>query len=465
MGLGSRLGQGFIDFFLKSDRFKKGARSVVNVLGRMKSAMQKAANAARNVLLVGVAAAAGLVKLAIRQVDAETKLAAAVRASGEAAGFTAKELIKQARALQKVTTFADETIIAAQAVLATFVEIKGDEFQRATEMALNMSTVFKQDLQQSAVQLGKALNDPIKGVGALSRVGVSFTKQQKEQIKTLTEAGKVTEAQNLILQAMADQGLKGVAREMARTDVGKFKQALNELSDAGEKFGAAIIRQLIKLLPHMEQFTAWIGTLTRRDFDAFVKKAILLGKVLIVVWAAPKLLAAIKGFKAKMVGMKAAAGATAAAIGVFATAGIGALTAALLVFIAKGENAIEIMDEIRARSRDSSDAFKEQRRILKELDEAVDPKKRLRLLKELADVRQKIVEQSAKDLATQKDLGIDVSGAQRRLQVAQGLQIKTRRQVEDSTAARQLHVAEAQLTEQRKTTKAAGTNSGVRLIP
>jgi hypothetical protein len=50
-----------------------------------------------------------------------------------------------------------------------------------------MSVALGQDTKSSAIQLGKALNDPIKGVTALQRVGVSFTKSQKDQIKTLVE--------------------------------------------------------------------------------------------------------------------------------------------------------------------------------------------------------------------------------------------------------------------------------------
>lgn len=457
MGLGSKLGQGFIDFFLKSARFEKGARRVIGVLGSMKSAMQTAANAARNVLLVGVGAATGLVRLATKQSDAEAKLAGVLRATGEAAGFTAKELIKEAAALQKVTTFGDEVIINAQAILATFKQIKGDQFKETTELAMDMATTMGNDVKGAVIQLGKALNDPAVGLTLLNRSGVTFSETQKNLIKQLVESGDLLGAQTIILKEVRSQ-FGGLARDLAKTDVGKFKQAINELGDAGEEFGAAIIRQLVNLMPYMERFTAWIGKLTRRDFDAFIQKAVLLGKVLIGVWVAPKLLAVMKGFITLMFAMKTAVTATAATIGVFATAGIGALTAAMLVFIAKGENAIAIMDEIRARSRDASDAFKEQRRILKELSEVTDDKKRLSLLKELADVRQKIVEQSASDLATQKDLGVDVGGAQKRLQLAQGLLVKTQTQVDDQ-AAKQTRLAEQQLAEQVKTRKAIEKNT------
>jgi phage-related minor tail protein len=63
----------------------------------------------------------------------------------------------------------------------------------------DMSVALGTDASGSAIQLGKALNDPIKGVAALQKVGVSFTESQKEQIKTLVETGDTLGAQKIIL--------------------------------------------------------------------------------------------------------------------------------------------------------------------------------------------------------------------------------------------------------------------------
>ena len=98
-------------------------------------------------------------------------------------------------------------------------------FPDAIEQALNMSTVFGQDLQQSMVQLGTALNDPIQGIGRLRRIGISFTEQQKNQIQTLMEANDVLGAQQVII-AELEREIGGVARAMGAGDIGvieKFK--------------------------------------------------------------------------------------------------------------------------------------------------------------------------------------------------------------------------------------------------
>ena len=118
----------------------------------------------------------------------------------------------------------------------TFTKIGKDVFPQATETILDMSTAFKQDLKSSAIQLGKALDNPIKGVSALARVGVSFSDQEKEKIKTLQESGKMMEAQNMILGSLKRQ-TEGAARAAAKTLGGGFQQASNALGDLIENIG------------------------------------------------------------------------------------------------------------------------------------------------------------------------------------------------------------------------------------
>jgi len=60
---------------------------------------------------------------------------------------------------------------------------------------LDMSTAMGQDVKQSAIQVGKALNDPIANLSALSKKGIQFSAEQKETIKNLVEHNKLSEAQ------------------------------------------------------------------------------------------------------------------------------------------------------------------------------------------------------------------------------------------------------------------------------
>lgn len=215
-------------------------RVLANSETRVKSYARNVGNALRNVAKLAAVAlpAAALaigfksVQLAREQIQAERKLEAVVRATGQAAGFTADQLKKMAADLQKVTNFGDEVTISGQAVLATFREIKGDVFRDAIKSAQDMSTVLGTDLQSSVLQIGKALNDPIKGITALSRAGVSFTQDQKDLIKTLQESGDIMGAQRIILAELA-----GEFGGAAEAGVDPLTQAFNALGDQMEKLG------------------------------------------------------------------------------------------------------------------------------------------------------------------------------------------------------------------------------------
>jgi hypothetical protein len=65
------------------------------------------------------------------------------------------------------------------------------------------ATPSAEALSGQAIQLGKALNDPIAGISALSRVGVTFTEEQKATIESMVKMGDVAGAQKLILAELA----------------------------------------------------------------------------------------------------------------------------------------------------------------------------------------------------------------------------------------------------------------------
>ena len=182
----------------------------------------------------------GILKLYATQEEAEKRLEQVVRATGAAAGFSAAELKKMAGDLQEVTRFGDETTLQAQAMLLTFKSLKGDIFRDTLETAMDLSTVFGQDINGSVAQLGKALEDPLRGLTALRRVGVSFSKQQEDTIKRLIETNQLAKAQRLILDAIAGQ-VGGSARAAANTFAGQWEQAKNAVGDVFEEIGKILV--------------------------------------------------------------------------------------------------------------------------------------------------------------------------------------------------------------------------------
>lgn len=133
------------------------------------------------------------------------RLEAVLKATGHASGLTGRELNDLADAMEASTMATAEGVMDAASVLATFRSVSGDTFVRAIKAAQDLSAVFGQDLRSSAVQLGKALEDPVEGITALKRVGVTFTASQREMIAAMVEAGDVAGAQVLILETLEKQ--------------------------------------------------------------------------------------------------------------------------------------------------------------------------------------------------------------------------------------------------------------------
>jgi hypothetical protein len=131
-------------------------------------------------------------------------------------------------------------------VLATFTSIKGVNFDDATSAILDVSQALGQDLQSSTIQIGKALNDPINGITALSRVGVSFTDQQKEQIKAMQDVGDMAGAQQVIL-AELNKEFGGSAAAAVNTYAGQMKVLDEQFNDVKQSVGEALLPILTEL--------------------------------------------------------------------------------------------------------------------------------------------------------------------------------------------------------------------------
>ena len=173
------------------------------------------------------------------QEAADKQLETVLKSTNQAAGLTAEEIKNLAEELSNVTKFADETIQSGQNILLTFTKIGKDVFPQATETVLNMSQAMGQDLKSSAIQLGKALNDPITGAAALRRVGVSLTEAQMEQIKVFQESGDIMSAQKIILKELNTEF--GNSARAARETFGGALEALNNTTvDIKESFGKII---------------------------------------------------------------------------------------------------------------------------------------------------------------------------------------------------------------------------------
>lgn len=187
------------------------------------------------------------VNAAIEAEQAQNKMIAVLRATGYAAGLTATELNDMADAMAASTKFDDESIRNASAVLLTFRNVQGETFKQGIALAADLASVLGTDLNSAALQLGKALNDPVLGVTALSRAGVQFSEVQKDQIKNFVETNQLAKAQDMILAELTAQ-VGGTAEAMntgltkATSDLGKaFGELFEALGKSGEVQGTMLV--------------------------------------------------------------------------------------------------------------------------------------------------------------------------------------------------------------------------------
>src|SRR5262245_21455773 len=205
------------------------------------------------------AAKAGFDELFAGQ-KAAAQTAAALRSTGRVAGVSAKQISTLAGTLQKLTGYDDEAIQSAENLLLTFTNIRNvagrnnDIFNQATEATLNLSRTFDQDLGASAVQLGKALNDPVRGLTSLRRVGVSFSAQQETLIQRLVKSGDVLGAQKVILRELTRE-TGNAARAYGQTLPGQLDILRGNLENLGGELAQTLNPEIKKLT---DRFNKWL---------------------------------------------------------------------------------------------------------------------------------------------------------------------------------------------------------------
>jgi hypothetical protein len=192
-----------------------------------------------------------------QEVMAQTE--SVLRSTGGAAGVTARDVLDLASTWQDLTGVQDDAIQSSENLLLTFRDVRNetgkgnDIFNQATAAILDMSTALNRgaipsadQLQSSTIQLGKALNDPITGMTALKRVGVSFSESQIKTIKSLQESGDLMGAQKVILAELTAE-FGGAAKAAGDTFAGGVAKLQANINNLQESLGGLIVERLIPL--------------------------------------------------------------------------------------------------------------------------------------------------------------------------------------------------------------------------
>lgn len=246
----------------------KGAQESEGVFARLEGKLSGIGSS-------GIAAAAGFAGVATSVVGfatmavhrlgeeqvAAAQTTAAIMSTGGAAAVTAGHVTTMAASLAKLSGVDDEVVQSGENLLLTFTNIKNgvgagnDVFDQATKAALNMSVALGEDMPAAAMQLGKALNDPIGGMIALHRVGVQFTDDQKKAISAFMQSGDTMSAQKVIL-AELNKEFGGSAEAYGKTLPG----AIGKMKTAVENFAADTAK---KALPAIQSFASVIGDIAK----------------------------------------------------------------------------------------------------------------------------------------------------------------------------------------------------------
>lgn len=263
-------------------RAMRGAVRDSDTLGsRLRGAAATGARALGG-LLVGAAAASayGIAKSTQAAEEANKvhhQTAAVLKSTGHAANITQHDVEGLSGAISRKTGIDDEAVQSGANILLTFKEIRNeagkgnDIFDQSTQTIVDMSAALDQDLKSSAIQVGKALNDPIKGLTALQRVGVSFSEQKAEQIKQWTEEGHTLRAQKAILRELNSEF--GGSAEAQATALEKVKVSFGNVEESVGNVFLPLIDQAATnlnqdLIPELQQTADSLGRIAnRKDID------------------------------------------------------------------------------------------------------------------------------------------------------------------------------------------------------
>lgn len=266
------------------DEASAGVSSLTSSLGGLGTIAGGAALAGIAALGVAVVGGIGDAREAAL-INAQT--AQVIKSTGEAAGVSAQHVQDYASSLSDAagkSLFGDDQIQQSTNLLLTFTNIKAATLDAATAISVDMAQALGGAPKDAAIQLGKALNDPVAGISALSRVGVSFTEQQKEQIKTMQEAGDTAGAQAIILGELNKEfGGQAAAAATAAGGMVQFKAGLGETF---ETIGT-------KLLPILDKLGAWLTSPEVQAAISVFAERLATGIEIAATWISDTLIPAI----------------------------------------------------------------------------------------------------------------------------------------------------------------------------
>lgn len=234
-----------------SSQLSRALNNAVDDTGKFSRAVEKAINVGAFVVMAAAGYELGkAVKTLAEKATLLAETNAIIESTGEAAGVTSEHIVEMADSLEKLSLADDTEIQKGENLLLTFKNIQNrvgdgnDIYDQATKAMLDMSQVMGKDVATTAIQVGKALNDPILGVGALRKAGVQLSEQQKQQVEDFMAVGDVMSAQKVILAELTSEfgGAAQAAQDSKPWDLMK-----DNLDDMAEGLMIKVMPSLVKI--------------------------------------------------------------------------------------------------------------------------------------------------------------------------------------------------------------------------
>ena len=143
------------------------------------------------------------------------KINAILETTGNQVGMTARDIESFSRSLALATLESEKNIASAASQLLTFRNVGAEVFEDVLRSATDLAALGFGTVESEAVKLAKALEDPRQGLTSLSRAGITFTRQQRQMIISMVDAGREAEAMEVVLDRVNRQ-VGGAAEAAAR---------------------------------------------------------------------------------------------------------------------------------------------------------------------------------------------------------------------------------------------------------
>lgn len=198
------------------------------------------------------------------------KLNAVLQATGMVAGFTGTQLDKMADAMQESTAIDSERIKQAITVLLTFKNVQGDMFERALKLGTDYARLYGGDVASAVRLVGRAFEDPERGMTMLTRTIGTLSEAQRKMIKEMSESGDLLGAQGKLAEILEGK-MKDVAKaigDSAVSVIDRFKNSWSDLmkelakssedpTGAGGNIYGAMTKGLKKFTEVNKEFREW----------------------------------------------------------------------------------------------------------------------------------------------------------------------------------------------------------------